>query len=252
METKCPNCGRRMFREGSEHHLKFLERQQKKQQSENQPNKPKISEPKIEEKSTLSKEQPADWKPAPKQETAPKKQEKLRIAFPTDDGVKIALHVGRAEGYYIVEIQGSTIVSQKYYTNPDKEHHHHDDNHFHSEHIGAGREGYLTREEILNWRGRGYGRGMGRGRGMGHGRGRGMGAGRWHDEHHHHHHDHDEEDHDHRRILNLIGDCDIIIVKHIGWRLATDLTNLGIKIYITRQKNIKDALNDFIAKEILG
>ena len=207
METKCPTCGKRMFREGSEHHRLFLEKQAKKQiQNSEKQTQIEKTKPKIDQTSVISKNSTSEQiQKAP--ETKPETQKTVHIAFPTDDGHNIAVHVGRAEGFLIYQLQGTTIISQKYYTNPDKDHHHDGHGHHHDGH------------------------------------------GHHYDGHGHHHDGHGH--HDHRRILHLLGDSDIIIVRHIGRRLIEDLSKLNIQIYMTQERNIKKTLQLFIEQGIV-
>ena len=58
----------------------------------------------------------------------------MKIAFPTDDGVRIFPHFGRTPSVKIIEVNGSMIVSEKIVNNNFTGHaqgHHHDENHGH-------------------------------------------------------------------------------------------------------------------------
>ena len=223
METKCPVCGKRMFREGSEHHRLFLQKQQaKKANMDTKINTPKLKELQLSEKSIIDKGEEKIQKAMPNK---PQKQEKIKIAFPTDDGTNIALHVGRAGGFLIYQIQGSQIISKQYYSNPDRdEHQDHHHEHEHSEEEILPQQGVFISTSDIEYH---------------------------HKHHHEHHHGNGHGHHDHRRILHLIGDSDVLIVRHIGRRLITDLSSLGIKIYFTKKRNIQEALLAFINEVLI-
>ena len=68
-------------------------------------------------------------------------------------------------------------------------------------------------------------------------------------EHHDHSHDNSENNHQqhtHSRILNALYDCEVVIAGGMGRRLLDDLSNANIKVFITRETNINNALSAYI------
>ena len=74
-------------------------------------------------------------------------------------------------------------------------------------------------------------------------------AGHARGEHHDHSHDNSENNHQqhtHSRILNALYDCEVVIAGGMGRRLLDDLSNANIKVFITRETNINNALSAYI------
>jgi len=74
-----------------------------------------------------------------------------------------------------------------------------------------------------------------------------------HHEHQHHGADHDNHaQHSHSRILDALGDCEVVIAGGMGRRLLDDLTSAGIKIINTTQMEIRQAVEMFLADELVS
>ena len=57
-----------------------------------------------------------------------------KIAIPTDDGITISRHFGRAKAFLIVTLDNGEVVSQELRELPDAGHHDHHDHHHHDHH----------------------------------------------------------------------------------------------------------------------
>ena len=65
----------------------------------------------------------------------------IKIAIPTDDGVTISRHFGRAKAFLVITLDNGDVVEQELRQLPDSgdhEHHHHDHEHDHHHHHGMG------------------------------------------------------------------------------------------------------------------
>lgn len=60
-------------------------------------------------------------------------------------------------------------------------------------------------------------------------------------------HKHLEGDHSHQEIVDLLKDCDLLLVKKIGKHLAAELLTAGIEYQITTSDMIGEALHQFIS-----
>ncbi len=73
--------------------------------------------------------------------------------------------------------------------------------------------------------------------------------------HHHHEHGHSHEhghehQHSHAGIFKAIGDCETVIAGGMGRRLYDDFMQKNIKVYVTREMNIDNAIALFINSEL--
>lgn len=59
------------------------------------------------------------------------------------------------------------------------------------------------------------------------------------------HHD-NEHDHSHQGIFKAIGDCQTVIAGGMGKRLYNDFEKNNIKVFVTKETNIDDALKSFM------
>ena len=62
----------------------------------------------------------------------------------------------------------------------------------------------------------------------------------------HHDNDHAHNNHSHHGIFNAIGDCKIVIAGGMGKRLYNDFEKNNIKVFVTKEMNIDDALKSFM------
>jgi len=69
-----------------------------------------------------------------------------------------------------------------------------------------------------------------------------------------HHHDHEHQSdhmhHSHGRILGALQDCEVVIAGGMGPRLYEDLTGSGKEVYISRQSEVRKAVELFLANEL--
>ncbi len=65
-----------------------------------------------------------------------------------------------------------------------------------------------------------------------------------HEHHEHHKHEHDEH-HSHKGIFDAIGDCRMVIAGGMGRRLYDEFQQKNINVFVTKEKNIDNALNLF-------
>ncbi len=69
-------------------------------------------------------------------------------------------------------------------------------------------------------------------------------------EHGHHEHEHGHHGHSHAGIFNAIGDCQTVIAGGMGRRLYDEFEQKNIKVFVTRETNIDNALNLFLNNEL--
>ncbi len=62
----------------------------------------------------------------------------------------------------------------------------------------------------------------------------------------HHDNKHGHGNHSHNGIFNAIGDCEIVIAGGMGRRLYDDFEKNNIKVFVTKEKNIDNALKLFM------
>lgn len=60
-------------------------------------------------------------------------------------------------------------------------------------------------------------------------------------------HEHKDGQHSHRELAEMLSDCDLLLVKHIGPHLADDLDAAGIKYNIVTTDKIGDAIHQNLA-----
>jgi len=120
----------------------------------------------------------------------------MRLAIPSDDGVTIAQHTGRARGFVVYEISGSACRKLAHKT------------------VSGSSEstpGHACGQESGD---------------CDHSAG---GAA----EHHGHQ--------NHGSILELVGDCDVMVTCGAGPRLVNDLAGRGIRLMFCREHSVEDA-----------
>jgi len=80
-------------------------------------------------------------------------------------------------------------------------------------------------------------------------------------QHHDHGHDHDHSHaghlhqgghsfHSHEGILSALHDCEVVIAGGMGPRLYEDLTSNGKQVYITRQNDVRKAVELFLSDNL--
>lgn len=67
----------------------------------------------------------------------------------------------------------------------------------------------------------------------------------------HEHHEHGDHEHNHQDLVDILKDCDAILVQMVGESFKADFNNAGIPIYQTTQENLKEAISVF-ASNMLG
>jgi predicted Fe-Mo cluster-binding NifX family protein len=60
-------------------------------------------------------------------------------------------------------------------------------------------------------------------------------------------HKHTDGDHSHREIVDLLKDCDLLLVKKIGKHLRAALDSAGIEYRIIKSEMIGEALHQYIS-----
>ena len=68
----------------------------------------------------------------------------------------------------------------------------------------------------------------------------------------HKHHDHDEHEHDdhsHAEVMEVLNDCEYIIVNKVGKHFVKDLKKAQIKIFKTKETDIEKAVVKFLKQE---
>ena len=72
---------------------------------------------------------------------------------------------------------------------------------------------------------------------------------------HHQHHGNGQEDHphhSHNRILHALEDCEVVIAGGMGRRLLDDLTEAGIRIYISTEPEVRKAIDLFLEDKLIS
>jgi len=61
-------------------------------------------------------------------------------------------------------------------------------------------------------------------------------------------HDHDpgHGDHGHDDLIKAVGDCDVVISRGMGWKIAKDLENVEIKPIVTIEVSAKEAVRKYL------
>ncbi len=67
-----------------------------------------------------------------------------------------------------------------------------------------------------------------------------------------HEHSEDHHNHSHDELVETLSDCSFVLVNVIGKNLLADLTNSGIIVFKTKEKNIKNAIADFNTSRNIG
>lgn len=150
---------------------------------------------------------------------------KVRLAIPTDDGVTVAPHFGRAKYFVLVELEEGKEVSRTLVENLHARGHGHHDEH----HLGRGNHG------LHGYHG-GWRNGNGNGNGYGHHHGNGFGHGLGHG------HGHDE-------VFASIGNVDGVIAVRVGPHMFEDLKSRKVGVYLVR---VGTSVNDAIAQFSAG
>ncbi len=68
----------------------------------------------------------------------------------------------------------------------------------------------------------------------------------------HKHHDHDDHDHgthSHEDVMQVLSDCDYIIINKVGKHFKQDLDSANINFFKTKVSNIENALDEFIKNQ---
>ena len=76
----------------------------------------------------------------------------IKIAIPTDDGVTISRHFGRARAFLIVTLEDGEVAGQELRELPDAgdhDHHHHDHDHHHHPHGMGGNPAHMAKFEYV-------------------------------------------------------------------------------------------------------
>ncbi|WP_448375147.1 NifB/NifX family molybdenum-iron cluster-binding protein [Fervidobacterium sp.] len=144
----------------------------------------------------------------------------MRIAIPTDDGITVADHFGRAEYFMIVEIENGKEISRKLSENLHAKGHGHHGHHEHYEHKHAHghHNGNCDNNECEN----------------GHEHGHGYSHG--------HTHGHDE-------VFASTGDIEAVIAVRIGPHMFEDLKEKNIDVYLVTPNT---PIDEAVSKMILG
>ena len=66
----------------------------------------------------------------------------------------------------------------------------------------------------------------------------------------HHKEGHGHANHSHHGIFNAIGDCETVIAGGMGRRLYDEFEQKNIKVFVTKEKKIDNALNLFLNNEL--
>ncbi|MCB2199225.1 hypothetical protein KQI63_07465 [bacterium] len=138
----------------------------------------------------------------------------MRVAVPSDNERFIAAHTGRCLGFVIADVQGGAVNRIEYRRNS-----------FTGHALGLHQEGGHQHGGGQGGGGQGLGMGMGSGQGQGQGHGHGHG----------HHHSHN-------KILSGLNDCQAMLALGMGPRLQQDLSEAGIEVFFTRDKQIDRVL----------
>ncbi len=64
----------------------------------------------------------------------------------------------------------------------------------------------------------------------------------------HKHHDEEEEkhDHSHKEMLEVLGDCEVMVTNRVGPHLKKDLDEAGITVYLAKAKKVQDAVKEYL------
>ncbi len=62
----------------------------------------------------------------------------------------------------------------------------------------------------------------------------------------HKEHDHGNHNHSHEGIFSAIGDCKVVIAGGMGQRLYNDFNQRHIQVFVTQEKNMKQAIEEFL------
>ncbi len=62
----------------------------------------------------------------------------------------------------------------------------------------------------------------------------------------HKEHDHGNHNHSHEGIFSAIGDCKVVIAGGMGQRLYNDFNQRHIQVFVTQEKNMKQAIEQFL------
>ncbi|MCZ7557266.1 MAG: NifB/NifX family molybdenum-iron cluster-binding protein [Bacteroidia bacterium] len=132
----------------------------------------------------------------------------MKIAIASDDGIHVAGHAGRSEGFVVMEYDGHAVTQREYRTSPMPGHvhagEHHPDAHGHH---------HAHADTVSGSQ-------------------------------HMHRHGGDFSDahaQKHARIRAALAGCDILICGGMGHRLQTDLHQAGITVRLTTLGNVEDA-----------
>jgi len=60
-------------------------------------------------------------------------------------------------------------------------------------------------------------------------------------------HEHSNREHSHSEIVNLLHDCDLVLLRKIGKHLKSDLDAAGIKYEITSADQIGSAIHQYLS-----
>ena len=66
----------------------------------------------------------------------------------------------------------------------------------------------------------------------------------------HKEHDHGEHNHSHETILNTLDKCEVVIAGGMGKRLYKDFEEKNIQVFVTEEKNIVKALDQYFVGEL--
>ncbi|GAB4333212.1 MAG: NifB/NifX family molybdenum-iron cluster-binding protein [Bacteroidales bacterium] len=69
-------------------------------------------------------------------------------------------------------------------------------------------------------------------------------------DHHHHHHAHGHGHHSHAGIFEALGDCEVVIAGGMGRRLYDEFVERNIKVFVTREKDVEEAVRLFLAEQL--
>ncbi len=66
----------------------------------------------------------------------------------------------------------------------------------------------------------------------------------------HKHHDEEEEkhDHSHKEMVEVLSDCEVMVTNRVGPHLKKDLDEAGIPVYLASAKNVKEAVEEYLAQ----
>lgn len=66
--------------------------------------------------------------------------------------------------------------------------------------------------------------------------------------HKHHHHEEEKHEHSHGDLMGVLKDCDVMVGNMVGSHLKEDLKKAGIAMYLTKAKNVLEAVHEYLSQ----